>query len=164
MDKTAARHLAAIEAGEVTKSNIIGIRKILNHVARIRNGYSGNRSNATPADADSLCAAIWQHRPRIAGEMHESGLKLLRSKRYAKRLAPVADIIAALDHFELVAFPHYDSGYFYTAPIYRAVAMDGRGFNFRNLPWQAVAYNERDGLTSGPVIMPESCANLESGK
>lgn len=164
MDKTAARHLAAIEAGKVTKSNVIGIRKILNHVARLRNGYSGNRSNAAPADADALCAAIWRKRPRVAGELHDSGLKVLQSPRYKKRLASVADIIADLSHFELVAFPHYDSGYFYTAPIYRAVARDGRGFNFRNLPWQAVAYSSGDDLTSGPVILPESCANLESGK
>jgi len=154
-DKTAARHLAAIESGEVTKSNVIGIRKILNHVARLRNGYSGNRSNATRADADSLCAAIHKHRPRVAGELVETGRKLLLSPRYRKRLASVADIIAELDHFELIAFPHYDSGYFYTAPIYRAVSRDGRGFNFRNLPWQAVAYS-RDDLTSGPVILPES--------
>jgi hypothetical protein len=137
MDSTAQKHLSAITAGEVTKSNVIGIRKAMNHVARLRAGWSGNRSNATALDVSRMVEALRMVEPRVVdGALCASGLKLLQSPRYAKRLAPVADIIAALDTFRLVRFDPIGDG-LHVIPIYRATATDGRSFLFRNIPWQS---------------------------
>src|SRR3954470_14334187 len=82
---TAERHFNAIADGRVTKSNVIGIRKAINHVERLRAGYSGNRSSVTPDQAAWLERALADREPHVVGELHESGLKLLRSPRYRKR-------------------------------------------------------------------------------
>lgn len=149
MPTTAQRHLAAIRAGEVTKSNVIGIRKALNHVARLESGLSGNRSNVTPAEVREIESAIAQHRPRVTGELHDSGLALLRSPRYRKRLEAFAPAIAALDSFRLVGFEPIDSLHF--VPVYAAWAAvppckgpdpfapgaTYEAFRFRNVAWQS---------------------------
>jgi hypothetical protein len=150
LGETAKRHMRAICSDNVTKSNIIGLRKAFNHVALLRKGYSGNRSSVTREEVEQLDSALGRHLPTVRGELHDSGLKLLRSKRYAKRLAPVADIIADIQSFRLVAFENYESNHH--APIYQATDSLGRQFRFRNLPWQAVAYS-REGLESGPVVL-----------
>lgn len=143
------KHLAAINAGTVAKTNIIGIRKALAHVDRIRAGWSGNRSNATSEGADALEYALKLHRPRVVGELHETGLRVLRSPRYAKRLADFADSIAALDHFRLIRFDRDNYGHGdFIVPVYAAWskippkgdAMDGgtyEAFRFRVVSWQS---------------------------
>lgn len=149
MPTAAQRHLAAIKSGEVTKTNIIGIRKALNHVARLEARLSGNRCSVTPAEAREIESAIAAHRPRVVGELHDSGLKLLRSPRYRKRLESVRPGIDALESFRLVGFEFIDS--LHVTPIYAAWAhvppVKGRdpfppgatyeAFKFRNVAWQS---------------------------
>lgn len=136
---TFAKHLAAIEAGEITRHNIIGIRKLLNGSARRAAGWSVGMTTplGTLEQADEILAAIAKHRPRVAGELHAGGLKVLRNPRHSKRLAPYADSIAALDHFRLVDFEELGSRGCYFSPIYRAETDDGRWISFRNIPWQS---------------------------
>ena len=134
--RPAEKHLAAIESGTVEKSNVIGLRKLFNAADRLTCGYSVSRTAPRIRDGDDelLMDAIQCRQPRIVGELHDTGLKLLRSARYRKRLAPVAGIIARLDHFRIVSFDYTGSGH---VPVYEAVADDGRSFTFRNVPWQS---------------------------
>lgn len=147
MSATAKKHLDAINAGTVDKTNVIGIRKAINHVERLRAGYSGNRSSVTPEQADALEYAIRLHRPRVVGELHETGLKVLRSPRYAKRWTDwQRKAIDALDHFRLVGFERIDGTH--ATPVYavwakvppKGDALDGgtyEAFWFRNVAWQS---------------------------
>ncbi len=141
------KHIDAIEAGTVDKGNIIGLRKAFNANDRRARGYSvgSTASNLTFEQCDDLLAAIYKHKPRAIGDLHHGGFKVLRNPRYAKRLAPFADSIAALDHFRLVDFESLGAGY---VPVYAAWskiplkgdALDGgtyEAFTFRNVPWQA---------------------------
>jgi hypothetical protein len=136
---TTEKHLAAIRAGTVTKSNVIGIRKAFNAFERERAGYSG--SMTAPRMTADTYSAIEQALergpfPRVAGELHDSGLKVLRNPRYAKRWNErQARIIAGLDHFELARFDWLDGTH--CVPVYRAVASDGEAFAFRNVAWQS---------------------------
>lgn len=147
---TFAKHLAAIEAGEVTRANIIGIRKLLNGAVRRANGWSVGMTTplGTLDQADEILDAIRKHRPRVIGELHTGGLAVLRSKRHAKRLAEFAPSIAALDHFRLVDFNQLGRDGAYSVPVYSAWstippkgdALDGgtyEAFRFRNIPWQS---------------------------
>jgi hypothetical protein len=150
---TAERHFNAIADGRVTKSNVIGIRKAINHVERIRAGYSGNRSSVTPDEAAWLERALADREPHVVGELHESGLKLLRSPRYRKRWNEAqAGIISRLDHFALVRFDRMGRNGTHAIPVYRAVAATGQSFLFRNIPWQTAYY---EGEESGPVVVGE---------
>lgn len=156
------KHLEAIRAGTVTKTNIIGIRKAMNHVARLEARLSGNRSNATPADVREVESAIASHRPRVAGELHDSGVKLLQSPRYRKRLEAFAPAIAAIDSFRLVGFDWIDS--LHVTPIYAVWSrvppcigpdpfppgVTYEAFRFRNIPWQTAMYMDSPG---GPEII-----------
>lgn len=147
-----ARHLAAIEAGTITRTNVIGIRKLLNGAARRAAGWSVGATTplGTLEQADAILAALDKYRPRVAGELHEGGLKVLRNRRYAKRLEPFAASIAALDHFRLVGFEDISrrGDGLYNVPVYAAWstippkgdALDGgthEAFRFRNVPWQS---------------------------
>lgn len=147
---TFARHLAAIESGTITRTNLIGIRKLLNGAARRAAGWSVGATTplGTLEQADELLEAIRRHRPRVAGELHDGGLKVLRNRRHAKRLAPYADSIAALDHFRLVDVEQWGRDGCYSVPIYAAWstippkgdALDGgtyEAFRFHNVPWQS---------------------------
>ena len=91
-----------------------------------------------------------KYRPRVADELHEGGLKVLRNRRYAKRLEPFAASIAALDHFRLVGFEDISrrGDGTHNVPVYAAWstippkgdALDGgtyEAFRFRNVPWQS---------------------------
>lgn len=135
MDKTAQKHFDAVTSGQVTATNIIGIRKILNHVTRIEAGWSGNRCNATPGDADKLLSAIHKCAPLVRGDLHSSGVRLLTNKRYARQLANVADKIAALNGFSLVDYIAPGQGYHWF-PVYRATG-DAGSFTFYYVPWQS---------------------------
>ncbi len=154
--KTATeRHLNAIASGQVTSTNVIGIRKILNHVARLRGGWSGNRSNATPAEADALVAPLSEREPLVRGELHASGVRILTAKRWTKRFGEKESaVIATLQGFRLVRFDWTDDTH--ATPVFRAVGSAG-SFLFRNVPWQTVAYGNGD-LESGPTVVAESVA------
>lgn len=149
---TAQRHLAAIESKRITKTNVIGIRKALSHVDRIRAGWSGNRCNVTPAEADAMESALSTHQPAVVCDLHNSGIALLRSPRYRKRFnAEQTAIINAPDiRFNLIRFDR--EGRSTIVPVYRVTSAAGQ-FCFRNLPWQAAWVEE---LESGPVIVPDS--------
>lgn len=151
---TFAKHLADVKSGEITKSNVIGIRKAMNAYDLKARRYSISRTcpEWTGSQVTEIERALDQHKPRVAGELHETGLALLRSPRYRKRLASVAEIIAGLDHFRLVRFDYLDNG-LHRVPVYRAIAGDGRRFTFRNIPWQTAFCM---GLESGPTIEPEN--------
>lgn len=129
-------HLAAIQSGEVTKTNVIGIRKALNANARRDRGLSVSSTapNMSDDDCDDIIQALGKHSPRVVGPLHDSGLKLLQSKRYAKRLEPVRDVIDGLESFRLVDFRWHKP--MECVPVYRACGA-GRWFEFCNIPWQS---------------------------
>lgn len=145
--KHTSDHMAAIQSGQITKTNVIGLRKILNANARRVRGYSVSSTcpKYTPAEVEALERALARRKPRVVGRLHETGLKLLQSKRYRKRLAPVAAIVAKLDSFRLVGFDMIDHD-MHAIPIYEARA-GRKAFVFRNVPWQAGG--------NGPEIITE---------
>lgn len=144
------RHLAAIQSGNVTKTNVIGLRKALNHVERLRRGWSGNRSAATADEVRAALDALEARKPIVRGELHASGVRLITDKRYRKRLEPVADKVAALQGFSLVGYTEVHSCHF--VPVYMAWGNAGT-FRFYSIPWQsAYAF----GLEGGPHLVGES--------
>jgi hypothetical protein len=138
LSKFYIRHLKALGSGEVTKTNIIGLKKALNAQRRKNNNWSISRTSPK-VEADELASlidAVYDHQPVIVGELHDSGLKLLRSPRNRRRFTDrQREIIDQLDHFRLVNFGDVDGRI--VTPVYRAVAKDGRSFKFRNVPWQS---------------------------
>lgn len=145
--------MAAIEAGAVTKTNVIGIRKAINHVERLRHGWSGNRSNVTAEEADTIEAALKAREPRVAGELFLSGLDILESPRWRDRFTGnERDIIEDLDVIKLVRFDRFGRNGEYSVPVYRALGRSGDSFLYRNIPWQSAHYN---GEQSGPVVVEE---------
>lgn len=147
---TFAKHLADVKSGEITKSNVIGIRKAMNAYDLKARRYSISRTcpEWTGSQVTGIERALDQHKPRVAGELHETGLALLRSPRYRKRLASVAEIIAGLEHFRLVRFDRLGSNGVHSVPVYqvwckippKGDALDGgtyQAFTFRNIPWQS---------------------------
>lgn len=132
-------HLDAIKSGYVTRTNVIGLRKALNSLARIDAGFSvGTTAPKVPkADVWEALHTIDRDNPRVTGELHDSGLKTLRNKRYAKRLAPYADLIQWPSHFELCGFEPIGRYGQYHVPIYRLVGQNGGSFKFINIPWQS---------------------------
>jgi hypothetical protein len=138
LSKTYRRHLAAIEADAVTKSNIIGLRKIFNMQTRrdLRLSVSRTAPRITEAEVRLLADAIAINQPRVTGELHDSGVKLLQNPRYRRRWTKAeAAIIADLDHFRLAGFEDHRMGQH--TPVYRAFSKDGRSFAFWNIPWQS---------------------------
>jgi hypothetical protein len=128
-------HLAAIAKGEVDKSNVTGIRKALNATARRLSGLSVSRT-AAKVDGFELVEAVHANRPRVVGELHDSGIKLLRDRRYAKRFTyGQRDVIDNLSHFRLVDFE--EVGRYYFVPVFAVYHPDGRSFRFYNVPWQS---------------------------
>lgn len=139
MAKAFEAHKTAILAGEVSKTNVIGLRKHLNAYERKANGWSTSQTapEMTFEDCEWLFAALADAKPRVVGELHDTGKALLQGKRYRKQLASVADIVADLSHFTLVGFDAIGGrGDTYT-PVYRAHDTQGRSFPFRNIPWQS---------------------------
>jgi hypothetical protein len=141
------RHIAAIESGNVTKTNVIGLRKAVNHVARLVRGWPGNRSNATREEVNAALDAPERCKPIVRGDLHASGVRLLTDKRYKKRLESVADKIAAMQGFSLVGFEEVrDCQYM---PIYMLWGNAGT-FRFYSVPWQTAMHC---GLESGPQLL-----------
>jgi hypothetical protein len=138
LSATYKRHLAAINGDAVTKSNIIGLRKAFNAQARKdqRLSVSSVSPNITADEIAWLQNAIAVNQPRVIGDLHDSGLKLLQGKRYRNRFTEgQKEIIDSLDHFRLAGFEWIDS--LHCVPVYRAIARDGRKFLFRNVAWQS---------------------------
>lgn len=145
--KSIARHKVAVMAGTVEKTNIIGIRKAVNDMER-----GGWPSDMVDAQFE-LEEAIAQRQPTVAGELHESGLKVLRNPRYAKRWNDRERAIINFPglRFRLVRFDRV--GRRYSVPVYKAIGDDRMGsFCFRNIPWQTAYYG---GLDDGPRVVPE---------
>lgn len=133
---TFERHFASIVAGSVDKTNVIGIRKALNHGVRIRRGLDGNRCNVTPEQSDDLLDAIYKHKPIVRGDLHASGVRVLINKRYAKRWTqPQQQIIDTLALITLVDFVCYDG--YHHFPVYCAWSQSGASFDYVNVPWQS---------------------------
>lgn len=149
MNRTFKKHMDAIKSGNVTASNIIGLKKAINAAERRKHGYSVGMSSpqATAAEIEAANYAIRLLEPFVIGELAESGKRLLQSKRYAKRLEPVAAVVADLRSFRLVRFDWIDSTH--VVPVYRAMSTRG-SFLFRNIPWQTAFYQ---GLESGPIVL-----------
>ena len=152
MNATLQKHLDAIRAGTITKTNVIGIRKLLNLQARRSGGWS------VPAYFDAISAGelaglereLGDREPRVAGELHESGLKVLRNRRYAKRWTEHEQkIIDTISHFRLVEFQRIGRGY--AVPVYRAWSADYGSFLFRNVPWQTAW--TMDDVEDGPRVV-----------
>lgn len=145
---TAKRHAKAICGDDVTGSTIRGLKKIFNADWRKSGHYSVSvvAPKVTPEEAETLRELIAEKMPRITGELDASGRKLLLNRRYAKRLAPVADIIADLDCFRLIGFDDCGESAGNFIPLYRAFARDGRSFAFVNVPWQSGG--------NGPEVLP----------
>lgn len=147
---TVRRHLDAIAERMVSKTNVIGLRKLYATEWRTRRGYSvgPTASAVTLDDIRVLSRALLDAQPVVFGELHDSGLRVLQSSRYRKRFtATQLDIIGSIECFRLVRFDDVDRGHF--IPVYRACA-PGRSFLFRVIPWQSAnAY----GLESGPTVI-----------
>lgn len=128
-------HMDALRSGMITKTNVIGMRKAINHVARITRGWSGNRSKATAIQVRALLDLLDKSRPIVKGELHDSGLKLLQSKRYAKRMDGAH--VERIAYFRLIRFDMIGDRGQYAVPVYQAIREDGSAFCFRNIPWQS---------------------------
>lgn len=131
-------HIAAIASGTVTKTNVIGLRKSLNGYERIRSGWSQNRiAPITAEQAEQVTDMLADIKPRVAGELHDSGKAMLQNKRYRKQLANAASIIADIDHFRLVGYDYIGNRGDNAIPVYRAYDTKGASFPFRVIPWQS---------------------------
>jgi hypothetical protein len=159
--KSIARHTAAVKSGKVEKTNIIGIRKAINAMEQ------GNWPAAMIDAQFELERAIAECRPVVVGALHDSGLKVLRNPRYAKRWTREQKLaIDSFDHFRLIRFDRIGHRGRYSVPVYAVFAkvppVAGRdpfpegvtyqAFAFRNIPWQTAHY---DGLDDGPRVVPE---------
>ena len=73
MNKTAKKHLDAIDSGMITKTNVIGIRKLLNSLWRQERRYSTSCTSpkASFADADEIVAVIHKMKPIVTGDFQE---------------------------------------------------------------------------------------------
>lgn len=150
MNKTVQRHLDTIKTGVVTKSNVIGVRKILGAAWRHDRGYSVGVTSPVVDHTDRavLMGALAQHKPLVDAALCESGKRVLSDRRYAKRWSEQqAAIVVGVDSFALVGFEEYAPGAF--VPIYMANSLAG-GFSFYHLPWQAAMSH---GLESGPHVL-----------
>jgi hypothetical protein len=148
------RHLEAIRAGYVTRSNIIGMCKALNALARVRRGYSVSRTApraATDGTAQQYESAVMLHQPHVTGELLLTGMALLESPRWRNRFIPhEREIIADIDTIRLARFDWPTDTH--CVPVYRVIGCNGGDMLYRNIPWQtALAY----GLESGPTVETE---------
>lgn len=71
---TFEKHLADIRSGEITKTNVIGIRKALNEYESRRYSRSSTAPQWTLEQVDTIKRAIDLHKPLVTGELHTSGI------------------------------------------------------------------------------------------
>lgn len=140
MIKSAEKHLAAIRCGMVERSNIIGLRKLINASERKARGWSiGVTAAAIDLDdLDTIEAAIARHHPVAVGELHAGGLAVLRNPRYKSRWSEgQARVIENACRFELMRFDRIGHSNAHCVPVFRVVSRDGKSFVYRNIPWQS---------------------------
>jgi hypothetical protein len=139
MHKVAARHLAAIESGWINRGTVTGIRKMVSASTRASMGWSvgGGQAKAPAEDVEKVLAALMDRAPLAVGELHAGGLAVLASKRNRRKLERVADIAPDVVTFRLVDYELQGRAGEYFAPIWRASTVDGRRFDFLNIPWQS---------------------------
>jgi hypothetical protein len=136
--KTFNRHMMAIANKQIERTNIIGMRKMINASLRADHGLSTSRcSTVVPmSDIDSLYRAIYHSCPIVLGELHDSGVKLLQDRRYKSRWTPAQQFtIDRIAQFQLVNWYNFDR--FHVTPVYRVIGFDGAPFDFHNLAWQS---------------------------
>ncbi len=133
------KHIEAIKAGKVTKTNVIGLRKAINAWERIDRGLSVSRamSKVTFEDIETAGILLDSVRPLVVGELHDSGVKVLNNPRHKRALAGVKGVIENLAGFRLVGFEWVGKYQMHVTPIYEAFDTRGRTFCFINLPWQS---------------------------
>lgn len=145
MNATFQRHLDAIGRGEVTKTNVIGIRKAINAAERREHGYSVSSTcpRVTAQEVEALQSALRAVAPVVVGELHETGVVLLRNPRFKRDLAAVADLIEdGPIQFRLIGFSD-------GSPYYLVECRRG-SFRFQHFPWQR-AYGGGGGKTGAEV-------------
>lgn len=137
------RHLAAIQSGNVTKTNVIGIRKAIKATDRRAHGYSVGVTapKITRSQVRELQSELAAREPLVRGDLHASGVRILTALRWRKRLEPIKPVLDTLHGFRLVRFETVEREGHYgriesVQPVYRAVGTDG-SFLFMNVPWQS---------------------------
>lgn len=146
------KHLAAIRAGAVTKSNVIGLQKAVRADYRRARGW-GVGATAPNLQGEELAETLRElhaRQPLVTGDLVASGIKTLQDRRYRKRLAKVADTLASLDAFRLCGFEFIGERDAHLATVYLAESRLGGSFKFYHVPWQAAAYS---GLDAGPHVI-----------
>lgn len=136
---TTQKHLEAIAAGSVTKTNVIGLRKALNTYARKTGGWSLS-TTAPKVTAKELRRALNElakRKPLVSGELHDTGVALLTNRRHRRKLESVQPIVENLKAFRLLGFDFIGRQGAYAVPVYQAESTDGKTFTFRNIPWQS---------------------------
>jgi hypothetical protein len=147
--KSIARHKAAVQSGKVEKTNVIGIKKAIGAIER------GEWPAAVIDALFELEQTIAECRPVVVGSLHDTGLKVLRNPRYAKRWndAQRAIINYPLLQFRLIRFDRLGERGRYSVPVYQAIGDERMGsFAFRNIPWQTARFEKLD---DGPRVVPE---------
>lgn len=142
-----ANHLADIESGNVTKTNLIGLRKALGAEYKATHWGWNNRLKLQGEALREAMAALHTRKPLVRGELHESGVRLVTSPRWRKRFADVQHVIDTLHGFRLSHFEDMGRGHF--VPVFQAVGESG-SFYFRNPPWQLAMVL---GIESGPEVI-----------
>lgn len=145
---TFKKHLDAIKAGQVTKSNVIGLKKATSAFERRRAGYSTGMTapDWTVKEMQEIATALRLCQPTVTGELHTTGVKQLRDRRYAKRWSAFErSVIDRIERFSLVAI--IGVGRRSYAAVFKAIAADGQGFFFYNVPWQTA---DAEGVEGGP--------------
>lgn len=140
------KHLHAINGEGVTRSNVRGLQRALIAQARRERGrpLGPTAANITGEEVRTLFHAVLYRQPRVLGALHDTGLELLRSPRYANRLNRVLFTVDNLECFRLISFDWLNDHY--CVPVYRAIAKNGSSFAFRNVPWQSGG--------NGPELLP----------
>lgn len=138
---TYQKHLADIRTGTITKYNVIGIRKAINLRTRFTGGWSITRDARvwSAEEMDFLLRELSARKPHAAGELHITGLKLLRDTRYAKTFDADQRSIIESDgcHFRLTGFYPIGRHGENCVATYECCALNGRSFGFWNIPWQS---------------------------
>ena len=138
MHKVAARHLAAIESGQIDRGNVTGIRKLVSSSIKASRGWrvGGGQAKASLEDVESVLSAIMERKPLATGDLHDNGQKVIRNRRHRRALEGVASIADTVTGFRLVDYELRGRIGDYFVPIWRAESPAG-WFDFINIPWQS---------------------------
>ena len=129
-------HIKAILSGNIAKSNVIGIRKILNSEWRQSKGYSVSVTSPkfSREEFAQLGEALERVQPVISGPFHDSGIALLSSKRNRRQTEEfAADIESGILKFRLFDWVEFGGSHY---PVFMVETRKGN-FRFYNVPWQS---------------------------